>query len=251
MKDIDVTLIVPCYNEEVNIQKGVLDKIGNFTKAKDHIKEVIIVDDGSHDSSRDLIKKRYLKKFPKFRLIENRHQGKAIAVITGIEKATASHVIFTDMDLATPLEETKKMMKQFEQGEHVVIGSRAGRRKGAPWTRKLQSRGFKLVRNVLMGLKGIDDTQCGFKGFKKDTAQKIIEKLRIFTHDREVDGPSVSAAFDLEFLFVARKLGHDIVEMPIEWQHAETKRVSLWKDSIETIRDLLRMRLYELQGKYS
>lgn len=251
MKKVELTLVIPCYNEEVNLQKGVLDRVGNYTKNKVHIKEIVIVDDGSTDSSRDIIKKKYLKKFHKFRLVENKHQGKAIAVITGINEAKADYVVFTDMDLATPLEEIRKMVVEFEEGKEVVIGSRAGRRKGAPWTRQIQSKGFTIVRNVLIGLPGIDDTQCGFKGFKTSVAQRIIQKLHIFTKDREVSGASVSAAFDLEFLFVARKLGYDINEIPVEWQHAETKRVSLWKDSIETIRDLLRMRYYEIQGKYS
>lgn len=251
MKDNSVTLIIPCYNEDVNLQKGVLDRVGNFTASRSVFKEVIIVDDGSTDHSAETIKKRYLPKFSKFKLIENKHQGKAIAVITGIQEASAEYVIFTDMDLATPLEETLKIIKEFESGSTVVIGSRAGRREGAPWTRQLQSKGYSMIRNLLMGLRGIDDTQCGCKGFKTDQARMIISKLRIFTKDRKVSGPSVSAAFDLEFLFVARKLGNTIKEVPVQWHHAETKRVSLWSDSIETIRDLLQMRLYEFQGKYS
>lgn len=247
----DLTLIVPCYNEEVNIQKGVVDKIGNYTKEKSHIREVIIVDDGSTDSSAKIIKMRYLKKYPKLRLIENKHQGKAIAVITGIRNAKTEYVIFTDMDLATPLEEIKKMVAEFNKGNEIVIGSRSGMRKGAPLTRKLQSKGFKMIRNLLIGLSGIDDTQCGFKGFRTDAANKIIDKMVIFTENRKVRGASVSAAFDLEFLFIARKHGYAIHELSVEWHHAETKRVSLWKDSIETITDLLQMRLYEFQGKYS
>ncbi len=250
MSSVSVSLIVPCYNEEVNIQKGVLDTIGNFTKSDDDYKEVIIVDDGSTDESRKLIKSRYLKRYPKFRLIENKHQGKAIAVITGINEAKGSHTIFIDIDLATPVEETKKLIKRFKEGDEIVIGSRADRRKGAPFTRQIQARGFIIIRNLLIGLRGISDTQCGCKGFKKSVADRIISKLLIFTQNREVKGASVSAAFDLEFLFIARRLGYDIQELPVKWHHAETKNVSLWKDSIETIRDLLRMRFNEIQGKY-
>jgi glycosyltransferase involved in cell wall biosynthesis len=246
---VSVTLIVPCYNEEINLRKGVLDRVGNFTKDDHHFHEVVIVDDGSHDSSVDIIK-TYVKKFPKMRLIENQHQGKAIAVITGITHSKADYVIFTDMDLATPMDETKKLIARFEDGETVVIGSRASKREGAPITRRIQSRGLVFVRNILIGLPGIKDTQCGCKGFKRDVAMQIIDKMIIFTKNRHVTGASVSAAFDLEFLFIARKLGHKIVEVPVEWHHAETKRVSLWKDSLETISDLMSMRLHELKGDY-
>lgn len=245
-----VSLIIPCYNEEVNIQKGVLDKVANFTRSKDNFQEVIIVDDGSTDDSISLIEK-YTKKYSKFKLVKNRHQGKAIAVITGIQEAQGDYVIFTDMDLATPLEETNKLVEQFNAGEKVVIGSRSGRREGAPLSRQIQARGFMIIRDLIIGLQGITDTQCGFKGFERKTANTIIDKLQIFTKNREVQGASVSAAFDLEFLFVARKLGYNIVEIPVRWHHAETKNVSLWKDSIETIRDLLRIRMNALQGKYS
>ena len=98
-----ISLIIPCYNEELNIQKGVLDKIGNYTKDNEYFGEVLIVDDGSSDLSKTIIRQKYLKQFPKFRLIENNHKGKAFAVITGIEKAREEYVMFSDMDLATPI----------------------------------------------------------------------------------------------------------------------------------------------------
>ncbi len=82
-----ISLIIPCYNEETNLQKGVLDKIGNFTRDDRRFREVVIVDDGSTDSSKKIIKEKYISQFPKFVLIENDHQGKAASVITGIKKS--------------------------------------------------------------------------------------------------------------------------------------------------------------------
>ncbi|KXK09125.1 MAG: hypothetical protein UZ21_OP11001000178 [Microgenomates bacterium OLB22] len=155
------------------------------------------------------------------------------------------------MDLATPVEETQKLIKGFEQGCDVAIGSRANRREGAPLIRKIQSNGFMIIRNVLMGTWGIRDTQCGCKGFSRTAALSIIEKMRVFTDRREASGPSVSAAFDLEFIFLAQKLGLKILEVPVVWRHAETKRVAFWKDSIETLKDLATMRWYALTGKYT
>ncbi len=245
-----VTLVIPCFNEEVNIQKGVLDNIGNYTKYHKNISEVLIVDDGSTDSTKDIIKKKYLSHFPKFALVENGHQGKALAVITGIKKASTPYVMFSDIDLATPLEESQKILTGLEEGWDIVIGSRAQKRQGAPLTRKIQSFGFTFIRNMLIGLHGIKDTQCGFKGFKRDAAINIIERLHVFTKSHQTYGSSVSAGFDLEFLFLAKKMGYTIKEVPVMWRHAESKNVSLFKDSFETIKDLMEIRANDLQGKY-
>src|SRR3990167_3443043 len=107
---MNISLIVPCYNEEVNIQKGVLDKIGNYTASDERFSEIIIVDDGSTDSSKEVIKNKYLKIYKKFSLIENSHQGKAFAVLTGIKQSKSDYVMFTDIDLATPIEEVEKLI---------------------------------------------------------------------------------------------------------------------------------------------
>ena len=160
---MNISLVVPCYSEEANLQKGVLDKIGNFTRDDSRFAEVIFVDDGSIDSSRHIIKEKYLGKFPKLRLIENEHQGKAYAIITGICKAKGDFVLFSDVDLATPIEEAEKLIKEAQNGYPIVIGSRNTHRKGAPFLRKLMAVGFIIVRDILIGLSGIRDTQCGFK----------------------------------------------------------------------------------------
>src|SRR3989339_457151 len=119
-----ISLIVPCYNEEANIQKGVLDKIGNYTQNDQRFFEVLIVDDGSNDSSKTVVKNKYLKTYPKFRLIQNPHQGKAFAVLTGIKQAKGDYVIFTDIDLATPIDEADKLILKIKSGGQIIIGSR-------------------------------------------------------------------------------------------------------------------------------
>ena len=245
-----ISLIIPCYNEEANIQKGVLDKIGNYTKNNHFFREVLIVDDGSTDQTKKLIKKEYLSVFPKFELIENPHQGKAFALIKGIEKAKGEYVMFTDIDLATPIEEAKKLIKKIDGRNKIIIGSRSRERKNAPLLRKVMALGFILLRNLIIGLHGIKDTQCGFKIFRREEALKIIKKLRIFKKGQRIKNSSVTAGFDLEFLFLAKKLHFKIIETPVSWQHVETKNVNFIRDSLETLRDILKIKLLELQDKY-
>ncbi len=137
-KDFKITLIIPCYNEEANIQKGVLDKIGNYTKNRIIFKEIVIVDDGSNDNSKKIIKEKYLSQFSKFRLIENVHQGKAFAIITGVRQSNSSHVMFLDIDLATPIEESEKLLGELKNDYQIVIGSRNDQRLRAPLLRNLK-----------------------------------------------------------------------------------------------------------------
>lgn len=245
-----ISLVIPCYNEELNIQKGVLDKIGNYTKMNERFIEVLIVDDGSSDSSKKIIKEKYLPFFPKFKLIENNHQGKAFAIITGIKNAKADYVVFSDIDLATPIEETERLIQHIRSGYRIVIGSRNSTRVGAPFLRKLMAVGFIVVRNLLIGLPVIKDTQCGFKMFEKKAAISIIDKLQVFHNRRKVKGSSVSAGFDLEFLFLANKLGYKIKEAPVDWRHVETKNVNFIRDSLETLKDILKIKYLDITGKY-
>ncbi len=246
-----ISLVVPCYNEEVNIQKGVLDKIGNFTRDNRQFSEVIIVDDGSTDNTKRIIKSRYLAQYPKFHLQENPHQGKAFAVISGIKTARSQYVLFSDIDLATPIEESGKLIAQTHQKMKIIVGSRSSRRENAPLLRKVMAVGFIFVRNFLIGLRGIKDTQCGFKLFERAAALRIIDRLQVFKPHQLISGSSVSAGFDLEFLFLAFKFGYQTKEVPVIWRHVETKNVNFIRDSFETIRDVLKIKFYDLQGRYS
>lgn len=245
-----ITLVVPAFNEEVNIQKGVLDKIGNYTHLDNRFIEVIIVDDGSSDNTKALIETEYLHRYPKFKLMKNKHAGKAKAVMTGIQEAKADAVMFTDIDLATPIEDSEKLIKELDRGYDVVIGSRNTHRAGAPLLRKVMAIGFIYIRNFLVGLNDIRDTQCGFKVFKRQQAVTIINKLQVFKNQETISGSSVKAGFDLEFLFLANKLGYKIKETQVSWKHVETKNVNFIKDSVETMKDILKIKYYDIYKKY-
>jgi dolichyl-phosphate beta-glucosyltransferase len=158
--------------------------------------------------------------------------------------------LFTDLDQATPLNQIEKVMPWFEKGYDVVIGSRNRSREGAPLTRILMARGFMLLRSTVLGLKGITDTQCGFKAFKNKVARDIFNKLYLYRESKEVAGASVTAGFDIETLFIAKRLGYNIKEVPVEWHYVETRRVNPIKDSIEGLLDIVRIRVNAWQGKY-
>lgn len=247
---MNLTLIVPCYNEEANIQKGVLDRIGNYTKADKRFTEVLIVDDGSQDGSTSIIREKYLPLYKKFRLVENPHLGKAYAIIKGIQEAKGEYVMFSDIDLATPIEEAEKLIHEAEEGNQIVIGSRSGHREGAPLTRKIMALGMIFIRHYVIGLKGIKDTQCGFKLFKTKEAREIVKNLKVFTKEHMAEGSSVSAGFDLEFLFLGARLGYKIKEVPVIWRHVETKNVTFVKSSLEGLKDIIMIKWYEILNKY-
>lgn len=247
---MNVSLVIPVYNEQANIQKGVLDKIGNYTAQKNDFIEVIIVDDGSTDNSMSTIKQKYLPQFKKFRLIENPHQGKAYTVMTGIRSAKGTHVLFSDIDLATPIEESEKLLEQAKIGYQIIIGSRSSQRAGAPLLRKIMAVGFIYIRDTFIGLRGIKDTQCGFKLFETKAAVAILDKLQVFKTQKEISGSSVSAGFDLEFLFIARRDEYKIIEVPVSWRHVETKNVSFIRDSFETLHDVFLIRWNDVFKKY-
>jgi len=248
--NLKISLIVPCYNEELNLQKGTLDKIGNFTKDDPRFIEVLISDDGSTDQTKKIIKEKYLPLFPKFKLLENPHQGKAGAIISAIKKAEGDWVFFTDFDLATPIEEVEKLIYFAKKNIPIIIGSRNTHREGAPIIRKLMALGFIFLRNILLNLKDLKDTQCGFKMFKKDAALKIIKKLKVFSQKRKIKTSSVSAGFDLEFLFLAQKLGMEIKEIPVTWKHVETKNVRFLKDALESLKDMVKIKYFQIKGSY-
>jgi glycosyltransferase involved in cell wall biosynthesis len=250
MGKIFLSVVIPSYDEMANLQKGVLDKVNHFLNSKKFPFEVIIVDDGSTDGSAQFVKKFCLGN-SNFKLIDNPHLGKAGAVATGVLSSKGDYILFTDMDQATPIEEIDNLLPHFNQGYDIVIGSRKDQRKGSPWTRKIMAKGMVLLRTTLVGIKGISDTQCGFKMFKNSAAQILFKKLnKIHNNFQKVKGSSVSAGFDVEILYIAQKMGYKIKEVPVEWLYVETRRVNPIKDSIAGVMDLIRIKIKDLKGEY-
>lgn len=254
MKNSDscLSIVIPCFNEEENIRKGVLGEIEKFLNSKSYEYEVLIIDDGSSDKSKKLICD-FIKTRSRFSLIENPHRGKAYSVITGLLRSKNDNILFTDFDQATPIGELDKMLSFTDQYD-IIVGSRKSNRQGAPLFRIIMARGFMWLRGIILNLGELSDTQCGFKLFTKKTVKPLIERLRIYSQkkiaERNVKGSHVSAGFDVEILFLAKKLGFKIKEVPVVWNYVDTRRVSPIFDSIEGFLDLLRIRFNDWLGYY-
>ncbi len=245
-----LSVVIPSYNEIANLRKGTLDKVAHYLERKKYNYEVIIVDDGSDDGSREFVKE-FSRDNKKFRLIENNHMGKAGAVTTGVLSAKGDYILFTDMDQATPIEEIEKLLPKMEKGADIVIGSRSGKRKGAPFTRRLMAKSMMILRSIMVGLPDLKDTQCGFKMFKKKAAHDIFTKVKqIHKGFHSIKSSSVTAGFDIELLYLGRKMGYKIEEVPVDWLYVETRRVSPVRDSIEGLLDLARIRKKIMNGIY-
>ena len=250
MDKIFLSVVIPSYNERANLQKGVLDKVEHYLSKQKYSWEVIVVDDGSTDGSREFIEK-FVKENPKFKLVKNNHTGKAGAVTKGVLSSNAEFILFTDMDQATPIEEIEKVLPYFDKGYDVVIGSRNSKRKGAPWTRLVMARGMMALRTILVGISGISDTQCGFKMIKNEVAKKLFRKISNINNGfGEISGSKVSAGFDVELLYLAQKMGFRIKEVPVDWLYVETRRVSPLKDSIDGLFDLFKIKMNSIKGTY-
>jgi dolichyl-phosphate beta-glucosyltransferase len=245
-----LSIVIPAYNEKDNIEKQVLNQVHLYLKKQPYQYQVIIVDDGSTDGSPELLGKFVANK-KHWQLIRNPHQGKAQTVATGVSQAQGNLVLFTDFDQATPISEIEKLLPFIGRGYDVIIGSRevkGSKREKEPWYRHLMGRGFNLFVK-LFTIKGIRDTQCGFKLFKTEVAQELFAALVVYGPRAETT--AFTGAFDVELLYLAQKRGYRIAEVPIHWQHIPTTRVNPIKDSIRMFLDLVRIRLTDLLGKYS
>lgn len=250
MSQIYLSVVIPSFNEMGNLRKGILNKVERYLEAQKYSYEVIIVDDGSTDGSVDFADK-FAKDNPQFKLIRNSHLGKAGAVTRGMLAAEGQYVLFTDMDQATPIEELSNLLPFFDKGYDIVIGSRSSQRKGAPWTRKAMAKGMIILRTAIVGLRGISDTQCGFKLFTQQSSRTLFSKIeKIHQGFRKISGSSVTAGFDVELLYLAQKEGLKIKEVPVEWMYVETRRVSPIRDSVEALIELFAIKKNSLFGKY-
>lgn len=247
-----LSIVITNYNEKSNLRRGVLEQVNNYLQEASFPWEVVINDDGSTDGGDEIIAD-FAKKHPKFHLYRSNHAGKAAGIWNGIQKATGDIVLFTDMDQSTPLKEVEKLLPWFDDNYQVVFGSRGKMRKNFPLFRQFTSWGFRFVRGIFL-LHDVVDTQCGFKAFEINVAKKIFPMLSVIKKPRQSvsKGWSVSA-FDVELLFLAEKFGYNLKEVDVNWRDEDTstdKGKNFISESTDMLRQILRVKLNDLQGKY-
>lgn len=244
-----LSLVIPAYNEAERVG-ATLRTVTAFLAAQPYAHELILVDDGSDDGTAE-IAHAALRRHPGSRVLTIPHGGKAAAVRAGMSAATMDQIAFSDADLATPLRYLDDLRAALAGGCQAAIGSREGagaRRVGEPFYRHLMGRVFnRLVRALL--LPGIQDTQCGFKLFRREAAREILAQARLYRESGSVAGPRVTA-FDVELLVIARRLGYRVCPIPVVWTYGERSKVQPAQDTWHNVRDVLRVRMNAWRGRY-
>jgi len=246
-----LSVVIPAYNEEQRLP-DTLAQILAYLGDQRYRSEVIVADDGSADGTAALVE-RMIERHPSLRLLRLDHRGKGFAVRAGALAARSEYVLLCDADLAVPIEDWERLQRALTSGYDIAIGSREGlgaRRLGEPWYRHLMGRVFNLiVRIVAVG--GIQDTQCGFKALRRTVAADLFRRVRIYGEDApRVKGAAVTA-YDVEVLFLARRRGYRIAEVPVPWRYGTETKVNPLRDTLRCLRDVLTVRWYALRGKYS
>jgi glycosyltransferase involved in cell wall biosynthesis len=241
-----LSIVIPAYNEEGRIGRS-LDEILAFLSSADYVAEVIVIDDGSNDQTSRRVEDR-VKSFSaaghQLRVLKNDpNRGKGYSVKRGLTESRGEIVLFTDADLSSPITEAPKLIAPIaERRAEVAFGSRALNRKligkRQPVLRDFGGRIFNLLMKAITGLK-FKDTQCGFKAFKREQALPVFNLQSI---DR--------FGFDPEILYIAKKQGLRLLEVPVVWNDSEGSKISFFSDSLKMFADLVRIRMNDLSGRY-
>jgi dolichyl-phosphate beta-glucosyltransferase len=238
-----ISIVIPAYNEQARLPATLCSVLAYLRARSFSAWEILVVDDGSSDGTAAEVERRHAAD-PRIRLLPNPgNRGKGYSVRHGMLEAASEWVLFTDADLSAPIEELDRLLAAVASGQAAVaIGSRALNRSliavHQTIFRETAGRIFNLLMRAATGLP-FHDTQCGFKLFRQDAARAVFSRQRI---DRW--------GFDAEALFLARKLGFKVVEIPVRWSHCEGTKVHMFRDSTNMFLDLLRVRWNQLRGAY-
>ncbi len=226
----EISIVIPAFNEALRLP-ATFDRIERFVSSQQLTVEVIVVDDGSHDGTAEVVRQRALR-WPLLRLVQaGRNGGKGGAVQLGMATATGRYRVFSDADLSVPIDDLEKLLRPLREGAGVAIASRGLKDSEIelhqPWYRETMGKIFnRLVRMFVLG--GVHDTQCGFKAFTAEVAARVFPVLQ--TH---------GFGFDVEVLYRAQVAGYRIVEVPTRWVNSPQSRVHPVRDSMAMFIELL------------
>jgi dolichyl-phosphate beta-glucosyltransferase len=227
-----ISVVFPAFNEQERIGAS-LEQVRAWLDQHQPDHEVLVVDDGSRDDTAALVREA-AEAWPRLRLIQlARNMGKGAATRRGVLEAAGAWILTSDADLSTPIHETARLLEAGARAP-VVIGSRsiegANITRRQPLYRVAMGRAFnRATRMVTPG--GHNDTQCGFKLYRRDVGRALFSQLTI-------DG----FAFDVEVLYLAHALGYDVAEVPVTWHNDERSSVNPWLDPARMLVDILRIR---------
>lgn len=257
VRPIQLSVIIPCYNEQKNLEAGVLEEVRDFMITQPYGWEIIIVDDGSTDQSLALVEP-FVSASEDVFLFPIPHGTKPAAIRRGIEEARGDYVLFTDMDQSTPISEIVRLLPWVDEGYDVVIGSRGLSREGFSILRRIGSVVFRLMRSIFL-LRDIKDTQCGFKLFRRDIVARLFPRLQFFRESRarDISGWKVTA-YDVELLHLFRKAGYDIKEVSVKWHNRDlsdtkgrdSEAARYIRESLDMVGQILRVSVNDLRGYY-
>ena len=236
------SLVIPAYNESSRI-RPTLDEILRYTRKQKWDAEILVVDDGSRDDTAAIVRE-YARAHPQIQLVQNPgNRGKGYSVRNGMLHARGDICLFTDADLSSPIAEAEKLFDAIRQGADIAIGSRwlhaELQTERQPLYRQAFGRIFNLLLRIVLDLR-FTDTQCGFKAFRREAAQRIFPLERIERW-----------GFDPEILFLARRMSFRTVEVPVVWAHSKGTRLHPFRDGLRMFGDVMRIRWNALTGAYS
>jgi len=234
-----ISVVIPAYNEERRLPQT-LPRVLRFLQGQPLPWEVIVVDDGSVDRTAEIVA-GMARQEPSLRLLRLPHRGKGSALRAGMLAAQGTYCFLCDADLSVPIEDLPHFLPALQEAE-VAIASReapGARRIGEPAYRHLMGRVYNFLVRLLL-LPGIRDTQCGFKGFRREVVSPLFSR-------QGMEG----WGFDVELLYLARRLGYRIVEVPVQWTYGRHSRLRLFRDPWRMFRDLWRVRWRAWLGRYS
>jgi dolichyl-phosphate beta-glucosyltransferase len=239
---IQYSIVIPAYNESHRIG-STIEKILSFTEENCWDVEVLVVNDGSTDDTVRIVL-QYAKKSSSVRLINNPgNHGKGYSVRNGVLQSRGELILFSDADLSSPIEDAPALFAAIRDGADAAIGSRWLRSElqiqRQPLLRQFYSRVYNLLLRLLLGLH-YKDTQCGFKAFNRRAALKVFPLQSIERW-----------GFDPEILYLMKRFGFRVEEIPVKWAHREGTRLNPVRDGMSMFLEMLRIRWYAVSGKYT